>query len=76
MLITGLTFSGIYAGTADAMSGNTLESVKSLQHGDRTVEGVTIGERMSDVFETKAMGFIRKKLTVIIIIMKFIQKMV
>ncbi|MEJ7541629.1 SA0570 family protein [Staphylococcus intermedius] len=56
MLITGLTFSGIYAGTADAMSGNTLDSVKSLQHGDRTVEGVTIGERMSNVFRDKGHG--------------------
>lgn len=61
MLITGLTFSGIYAGTADAMSGNTLESVKSLQHGDRTVEGVTIGERMSDVFRDKGHGIHTKE---------------
>ncbi|WP_086428399.1 SA0570 family protein [Staphylococcus cornubiensis] len=61
LLITGLTFSGMYAGTADAMSGNTLDSVKSLQHGDRTVEGVTIGERMSDVFRHKGHGIHTKE---------------
>lgn len=61
IMITGLTFSGIYAGTADAMSGNTLDSVKSLQRGDRTVEGVTIGERMSDVFRHKGQGIHTKE---------------
>lgn len=52
---------GDLCSTADAMSGNTLESVKSLQHGDRTVEGVTIGDRMSDVFRDKGHGIHTKE---------------
>ncbi|ARJ51164.1 SA0570 family protein [Staphylococcus lutrae] len=56
LLITGLTFSGVYTGSANAMTGNSLESVKALQNGDQEIEGVAIGEKMGKVLEDKGKG--------------------
>ena len=39
-----------------AATGNTIESVKALQTGDQTLEGVKVGQRMKDVIRTKGKG--------------------
>ncbi|UEX89860.1 SA0570 family protein [Staphylococcus ratti] len=56
VLITGLTLSGVVAGSASAMEGNTIQSVKALQQGDQTIEGVKIGQNMADVIRDKGKG--------------------
>ncbi|MCO4331641.1 SA0570 family protein [Staphylococcus hyicus] len=56
VLITGLTLSGVATGFASAMEGNTIQSVKALQKGDQTVEGVKIGQNMADVIRVKGEG--------------------
>lgn len=61
ILITGLTFSSICTGSADAMTGNTLESVKALQKGDQEIEGVTINQTMEEVFQHKGQGIHTKE---------------
>ncbi|UXU59310.1 SA0570 family protein [Staphylococcus agnetis] len=56
VLITGLTLSGVATGSASAMEGNTIQSVKALQKGDQIVEGVKIGQNMADVIRVKGEG--------------------
>lgn len=56
VIITGLTLSGVATGSASAMQGNTLQSVKALQQGDQTIEGVKIGQNMTDVIRVKGEG--------------------
>lgn len=56
ILIACVTLLTTYTGTANAMIGNDLESVKALQNGDQTIEGVTIGQSLKDVFREKGKG--------------------
>ncbi|QLK85409.1 SA0570 family protein [Staphylococcus sp. 17KM0847] len=53
-LIAGLIL--ICPTTAQAMTGNSIQSVKALQAGDQVVEGVEIGQSMKDVFKEKGQG--------------------
>ena len=43
VLVTGLAFSGISAGSVEAASGNSIQSVNELQHGDQSLEGAKLG---------------------------------
>lgn len=51
VLVSGLAFSGIGAGSVDAASGNSIQNVKALQEGDTTLEGATLGESIQSVLK-------------------------
>lgn len=51
VLVTGLAFSGISAGNVEAASGNSIQSVNELQHGDRSLEGAELGSSIQSVLK-------------------------
>ena len=51
VLVTGLAFSGISAGNVEAASGNSIQSVNELQHGDRSLEGAKLGSSIQSVLK-------------------------
>lgn len=51
VLVAGLTFSGINAGTVEAASGNSIQNVTELQHGDQSLEGAKLGNSIQTVLK-------------------------
>ncbi|MDW8796936.1 hypothetical protein SD419_00005, partial [Staphylococcus pseudoxylosus] len=49
VLVSGLAISGFSTGSVEAASGNSIQSVKSLQQGDTTLEGAKIGASIQSV---------------------------
>ena len=58
VLVTGLAFSGISAGNVEAASGNSIQSVNELQHGDQSLEGAKLGSSIQSVLKNNKNQFI------------------
>ncbi|MBU0436819.1 hypothetical protein CW746_00165 [Staphylococcus succinus] len=54
VLVTGLAFSGVNAGSASAASGNSIQSVDQLQQGDTTLEGAKLGSSIQSVLKNNS----------------------
>ncbi|MCU5746889.1 hypothetical protein N9R04_09390 [Staphylococcus sp. SQ8-PEA] len=50
-LVTGLAFSSVSSVNAQAASGNSMDNVKQIEHGETTLEGATLGDSIQTVLK-------------------------
>ncbi|SCS23730.1 SA0570 family protein [Staphylococcus caeli] len=51
VLVSGLALTVASTGSVDAASGNSIQNVKALQHGDTTLEGAKLGASVQSVLK-------------------------
>ncbi|CAL27177.1 SA0570 family protein [Staphylococcus carnosus] len=57
-IVSATVITGLGMSQADAASGNTIQNVQQIHHGDQSLEGVRLGENIQDVLKTqKATGY-------------------